>query len=183
MSTTPHDPAPHAHAGRPEVTLSTRSGIAIRVRPVRPTDEADLRALLEHITSDDLRFRFLSAVPHVGDAQIAAMLSVDHVTSENFLAFESDSGKLVATAMIAADAELSTAEVAISIHRDYKGKGIGWSLLDYTAKCARERGIGKLQSIESHDNRAAIELEREMGFTTRPYPGDPTLTLVEISLK
>jgi len=75
-----------------------------------------------------------------------------------------------------------TAEVAVSVHRDRKAQGIGWSLLRHVAQIAPAKGILRLQSIESRDNHAAIEVERELGFTGRAYPGDPTLILVEADL-
>jgi hypothetical protein len=43
---------------------------------------------------------------------------------------------------------------------------------------AAARGIGTLESIEFRDNGEAIGLEREMGFTAAPYPGDATLVLL-----
>src|SRR3546814_13177900 len=65
-----------------------------------------------------------------------------------------------------------TAEVAVSVHRDWKAQGIGWSLLRHAAQIARATGISRLQSIESRDNHAAIEVERDLGFTARACPGD-----------
>jgi hypothetical protein len=43
-------------------------------------------------------------------------------------------------------------------------------------------GVKTLQAIELPDNRTAIRVELDMGFTSRPYPGDATLTLLEKSL-
>ncbi|TJW71389.1 MAG: GNAT family N-acetyltransferase, partial [Mesorhizobium sp.] len=37
--------------------------------------------------------------------------------------------------------------------------------------------------IENRENQAAIELEREMGFTVAAYPDDPTLVLVRRDLR
>ncbi|AOH87295.1 hypothetical protein AWL63_23075 (plasmid) [Sphingomonas panacis] len=162
--------------------LATRSGLQLHVRPAVAADEARLEALFEGVTLEDLRFRFLSAVQHVGHDQIAAMLRVDHVGSETFVAFEPESDNLVATAMLAADPTLATAEVAISVHRNYKGRGIGWALLKHVAGIARAKGIGRLQAIESRENHAAIDLEREMGFTAHACPGEPTLLMVEAVL-
>jgi hypothetical protein len=42
--------------------------------------------------------------------------------------------------------------------------------------------VQTLQAIESSTDRSAIQVERDMGFTARPYPGDATLTLLEKSL-
>ena len=181
MSATATDALPTA--ALPTATLlTTGSGLALRVRPATAADEPALAALFADITPEDLRFRFLSAVRQVGHEQIAAMLRGDHDLSETFLAFEQDGGMLVATAMVAADGGRATAEVAISVHRDFKGRGIGWGLLTHVVDFARAHGFARLQSIESRDNRAAIDLECEMGFTARPYPDDATLTLIEFDL-
>lgn len=39
-----------------------------------------------------------------------------------------------------------------------------------------------MESIESRENRAAIEVERDMGFTVKMDPDDPTLVLVQRKL-
>lgn len=161
------------------VTLRTRSGQELLVRPAEPSDEAVLAAFFDAVSDEDRRFRFLSAVQHVGRDQLEHMTHGDHEHSENFLAFDPAGGALLASAMLAADAAMEVAEVAISIRADHRGQGIGWSLLEYVAGQARSRGIKCLQCIESRENHAAIELEREMGFTAAPFEGDPTLIVLE----
>ncbi|MGD9811641.1 MAG: N-acetyltransferase family protein [Sphingobium sp.] len=161
--------------------LVTRSGYRFHVRTAQEGDEAALDAFFTHVSPDDLRFRFLTAVGHVPHGTIEAMTHVDHRKTENFLAVDDD-GDVVGSAMIGADDNLEVAEVAISIHEDFRGRGIGWTLLDHVAAYARGRGFAKLQCIESRDNHAAIELEREMGFTARACPGEPGLVLVEAQL-
>lgn len=162
--------------------LQSRTGFRFHVRPVGPDDEAALAEFFCHVTFDDLRFRFLSGVNVVSHGQLAAMIDVDHRQKENFLAFDSDGVRIIATAMLACDPGLTVGEVAISIRPDFKGRGVSWKLLKHVADFAEELGVAKLQSIESRDNHAAIELERDMGFTARPYPGDATLMLVERKL-
>ncbi len=161
-----------------ERDLVTRSGYAFHVRPARDEDEQALDSFFSHVSPMDLRFRFLTSVAHVPQDTIAAMAHVDHRKTENFLAIDPD-GTVVGSAMVAADDKLEVAEVAVSIHEDYKGRGVGWMLLDHVAAYAKARGVRKLQCIESRDNHAAIELEREMGFTARACPGEPGLVLVE----
>ncbi|MDG2532518.1 GNAT family N-acetyltransferase [Sphingomonas sp. HITSZ_GF] len=159
------------------ITLTTRSGLAIEVRPAMPGDEAALRQLFESVSSDDRRFRFLTACDQLSNEQIAAMTQVDHWQTDSFLAFAD--GELVASAVLACDKPMVMAEVAISIRSDRKGQGIGWSLLDYITGEAARRGVKYLLSIESRENHQAIALEREMGFIARPVEGDSTLVLLE----
>lgn len=158
--------------------LTTRSGYVFRVRPADAGDEAGLSEFFTHVTREDLRFRFLSGIKEVGRDQIERMTHVDHRGTENFLAFDGLHGTMVATGMLAADPKLETAEVAIAIHKDFKHRGIGWTLLDHVTRFARSRGIKTIESMESRDNHQAIELEREMGFSLLPCNGDPSSVIV-----
>lgn len=174
-------------AGAPEPAksgsiLTTRSGFHFWVRPARAEDEAALGEFFTHVTQEDLRFRFLSAVPRVDHDLLAFLTDVDHDRTENFLAFEADASTVIATAMLAAAPGLGRAEVALSVRADYKRRGISWTLLEHVARAARAKGIRKLESIESRNHHEAIELEREMGFTAAGYPGDSTLVLLEADL-
>jgi GNAT superfamily N-acetyltransferase len=162
--------------------ITTRSGVQLNVRPAAPEDEALLEAFFGRVTPDDLRFRFLTPVRKLGHDMVAPLVGVDHTTTENFLAFAEDGETLVATAMIAAEPSLERAEVAIAVSADFKHKGVGWSLLQMVADYARARGIKAIESIEARDNREAIGLEQEMGFTVTSCPGDPTLVLVRKAL-
>ncbi len=84
--------------------------------------------------------------------------------------------------MVGANDDKSEAEVAIVVRSDYKHRGMSWTFLKYVIEQARQSGIKKLQSIESRQNHAAIELEKEMGFSARSCPGDATLMLLEFDL-
>ena len=157
--------------------LTTRSGVRLEVRPATPADEAALRTLFDTVSGEDRRFRFLTACDHLSDAQIAAMTRVDHWQTDSLLGYVD--GELVASAVLACDKAMTTAEVAISIRADRKGQGIGWALLDHLSDEAKRRGVKTLMSIESRENHDAISLEREMGFAARPVEGDSTLVVLE----
>ena len=179
MTPTLDQPSP-ASATQACETLSTWKGFAFTVRPAAPGDEARLAELFANVTRDDRRFRFLTGIDNVSRDFLERLTLVDHEQTEDYLAFDGE--RLIATAMLAADAAMERAEVAISIHADYKSRGVGWTLLDHVARAAAAKGIKLIESIESRDNVEAIALEKEMGFTATPYPGDPTLVLVQKTL-
>ncbi|MCG2841389.1 GNAT family N-acetyltransferase [Sandaracinobacter sp. RS1-74] len=159
------------------VRLVTRTGLEFEVRPATEADDALVKQLFRAVSPEDRRFRFLTAREELSDAQVEPITHVDHWRTESFLAFAD--GEAVATGMLACDKAMETGEVAISIREDRKGRGIGWTLLEFIAGEARRRGVKKLISIESRDNHSAIELEREMGFKARPLADDPTLVVLE----
>ncbi len=173
---------PHLPVESWSADLTTRSAYIFHVRPAAPSDEAALAAFFTHVAKEDLRFRFLSAIKTVGHDQLAALVTVDHRRTENFLAVESGTGLILATAMLAADAAMKNAEVAIAIRADAKHRGISWTLLDHVARFAVAKGIETLESIESRDNHAAIELERERGWTASACPGDPSAMILRRTL-
>jgi N-acetylglutamate synthase-like GNAT family acetyltransferase len=162
--------------------LTTRTGFQFHVRPAQPSDEPGLAEFFTHVTKEDLRFRFLTGIHEIGKERIAALVEVDHVRTENFLAFGQTGTPMIATAMLACDANLQRGEVAITIRDDYKHNGISWELLAHLARVAEAKGVKMLESIESRENHAAIDLEREMGFTVEADPDDPTLVIVRKKL-
>lgn len=163
--------------------LTSRSGFTFLVRQARDQDEAVLAEFFTHVTPEDLRFRFLSGAPRVTHDQLVAMTHVDHRQTENYLAFTGDGSVLVATAMLACDASLKEAEVAIAIRGDYKARGMGWELLRYVADVAAARGVSTIESIESRENHAAIEVEEDLGFKAKSVPGDPTVVRVSKTIR
>lgn len=146
--------------------LQTQSGLGIHIRPVVPADAELLTDFFRHVSAEDLRFRFLSAIREVGPERIAAMTQIDYRRTMTFLVFAGPA--LVATAMLAADPDLSRAEVAITVHQDYKQRGISWTLLEHVLRYAKAQGIKAVESVESSANRAALSLEHEMGFAAVP---------------
>lgn len=165
------------------VLLTTRTGIDLDVRTVRPSDEADLKAFFDRVADEDRRFRFLSAARHVSHEQLDPLVHTDHFRTESWLATNRASGEIVASALMACDGPLDTAEIAISICASHRGKGVGWTLLDFLSQQAQARGIRRVISIEDRANHAAIELEREKGFSPHPVEGDPALVMLEKSLR
>ncbi|WP_028054588.1 GNAT family N-acetyltransferase [Sinorhizobium medicae] len=163
--------------------LMTRTCVKIHVRPVRTADKPLLAEFFAHVTKEDLSFRYLAGLNEVGKERIAALTDVDHVRTENYLAFGESGDLLIATAMLACDPALERGEVAISIRSDYKNRGVGWELLGFLSKVAQAKGVKVLESIERRENRAAIEVEQQMGFTTVSDPDDPTVLLVRKELR
>ncbi|WFP65028.1 GNAT family N-acetyltransferase [Mesorhizobium sp. WSM4904] len=164
-----------------KTTLTTHTGFRFEVRRARPEDELLVAEFFTHVTSEDMRFRFLGAVKEVSHERLVAMTRSDDPHIHNFLAFSTD-GMLIAVATLASDPADRRGEVAICIRQDRKHLGVGWEFLSYIARYAEEHGIETIESIESRENRAAIEVERDMGFTVATYPDDPTLVLVQRKL-
>lgn len=162
--------------------LVTRDGVAIHVRPVRADDEALLAEFFKHVSPEDLRFRFLSGVSEVGHDKLAMMTRVDYRRTMTFLAFVTDPGTVIATAMLAAEPDRSKAEIALTTRADARKSGVSWTLFEHVLRYARAEKIAKIEAIEYADHDAAIRMEQELGFVIESDPEDPTLRIATRSL-
>lgn len=159
-------------------SIQTRAGIDLDIRHASPADEEELVAFFDQVSEEDRRFRFLAASEHVSHDQLEPLIHADHFRSESFVVCDHATGEIVASALLACDGPLDTAEIAVSVHQRYRGKGIGWAALDVLSAEAQARGVRRVISIESRENHAAIALEREKGFVAEPMDGDPTLVIL-----
>lgn len=157
--------------------LVTEQGLRFQVRPVRPDDEAAVADFFDHVSPEDLRFRFMSGLPKVRHEQITIMTRVDYLRTISFLAFNDDHHDIIAIAMLATDPDRSRAEIALTTRADMKGKGISWTLFEHVLRYAKSEGIGTVEAIECADHDAALRMERELGFTTIVDPDDPTIRI------
>jgi acetyltransferase len=162
--------------------LITRGRAQLRLRSATREDGPLLARFFSRLSPEDLRFRFLDSRKQPSAEEIVTMLEIDHRRGEHILAFDTSTGELIATLLLVADSGMESAEVTISVAADWKGQGIGWSLLRYASDLAHSRGIKKLRSVESRANHDALEVERALGFHAKPVEGDPGLVMVEADL-
>jgi acetyltransferase len=89
-----------------------------------------------------------------------------------YIAFAED-GTPVACCTLAEEQRGQSAEVTLSVRSDWKGRGVSWTLLEHVLACAAARGLRRVTSLESGDDREAINLQREMGFVARLHSAEP----------
>lgn len=157
--------------------LITRSGFHFHIRHAEPTDEAIVADFFKHVTPDDVRFRFLSGMKSVSHERLVEMTSAGDAKRVNFLAFSSDQ-TLLAVAMLAVGRDPQRGEVALTIREDYKHQGISWEMLAHICRYAERHDFKSIESLESRENHAAIELERDMAFHAHDDQDDPTIVVL-----
>jgi acetyltransferase len=143
-------------------------GVRVTVRPIRPEDEAAHHDLVEAMTPDDLRLRFFGAVGSFDHSQLARMTQIDYdremaliatVTSEEGLS------RTLGVVRAVADPDNETAEFAVAVRSDQKGRRLGQLLMDRIIRYARARGTHWLVGEALRENVAMISLAKACGFT------------------
>lgn len=119
----------------------------------------------------------------IDDWSLNAMTRIDDPHTIDFLAFAIDRPEeVIASAMLVANANFDTAEVALVISPVTKSRGISWTLLDHVSDYAAAHGVRTLRANHCGPDSRATALEREAGFRLRRDPDDLTVIVAEKQL-
>ena len=80
------------------------------------------------------------------------------------------------------DPDRASAEFAVLVGSDMKGKGLGSLLMKKIIRYCREQGIGELVGDMLATNRRMLALARGLGFEVRPGE-DPQVVRGRLALK
>ena len=143
-------------------------GLRITVRPIRPEDEAAHHDFVEAMTPDDLRLRFFGAVGSFDHSQLARMTQIDYDREMALIATvpcEEGFTRTLGVVRAVADPDNETAEFAVAIRSDQKGRHLGTLLMEKIIVYARSRGTHWLVGEALRENGPMIALARASGFT------------------
>jgi len=153
-----------------------RDGSVVDLRPVQPEDEPLLQDLALHMTPEDMRLRFFTPMRGLSHELAARLTQVDYDREMALLAIRG--GDALGVAHFFADPDRLRAEYAIALRTDWKGRGLGYALMNRLIEIAREWGIGELVGEVLTENQPMLAMCRELGFATRPGPDDTTVVRV-----
>jgi acetyltransferase len=143
------------------------AGARITVRPIRPEDEAAHKALVAAMTPEDLRLRFFGAVRGFDHSQLARMTQIDYDREMALIAEapdESGGTRTLGVVRAIADPDNETAEFAVAVRSDSKGKRLGMLLMTRIMAYSRARGTRWLIGEALRENSSMIGLARRCGF-------------------
>lgn len=71
----------------------------------------------------------------------------------------------------------------MAVSDEWHNKGLATLLMGHLIKIARERGIGRMYSIDAADNAAMRDLATHMGFERRIDPDDAAQVIHTLNLR
>jgi acetyltransferase len=153
------------------------------VRPVRPEDEELVRGFLEHVKMEDLRLRFFAPIKDFGHAFVARLTQLDYARAMAFAAFDEETHELVGGVRLHADANYETAEYAVLLRSDLKGRGLGWQLMQLIIEYAKSEGIRRIEGQVLTENTVMLQMCRDLGFSVGfdPDGGDIMKVVLELA--
>jgi acetyltransferase len=177
----------HRFAIRPypkewERTVRLRDSNNVIVRPVRPEDEPLYPPFLEKVTAEDLRLRFFAPVKDFSHTFIARFTQIDYARAMAFVAIDKANGEMLGVGRLHILSHSDTAEYAVLVRSDLKGRGLGWMLMEMLIEYARAEGISALQGEVLAENATMLRMCAELGFDIAQSPTDSNIRLVKLPI-
>ena len=153
----------------------------LAIRPIRPTDEAAEADFFAHLTPEDVRFRFFSALKQLPPKLLFRLTHIDYVAEMAFIA-EQASGGIVGVARLVRDPDATNGEYAVAIRPDMKGHGLANHLMARLLDWGRGQGMTHVHAMILADNGPMIAFARKLGGRLKRDPQDSSVVRAEMSL-
>jgi acetyltransferase len=142
----------------------------IRLRPLQAADRALLEDLCRRTEAHDLQMRFFSGLRSLPPSLLDELMRTDPDRRITLVAIGAAGGgqpEMLAVARAHASAD-GTAELALLVRSDLKGKGLGSLLLDRLIARCRSRGLRGLTAVVLPENTRMLRLAGRFGFRREP---------------
>jgi acetyltransferase len=154
----------------------------MRIRPIRPEDEALYQEFFAAVKGDDRRLRFFGAGLDLSHGLLARLTQIDYAREMAFVAIAQAAGALLGVVRFVADPDYTRGEYAIMVRSDLKGRGLGWRLMQCLIDYARSEGLEELYGSVLAENSTMLQMCRELGFSIEAEPGDASVRRVVLAL-
>ncbi len=157
------------YPGENEYRITTRGGLRIFIRPVKPEDSPMYANLFKELSPTSIYYRFFGILKELRPEMLARFTQIDYDREIALVAIDEDAEeeRMLGVARIIGDPDGAEGEFAVLIGDAWQGKGIGAGLLQKLLLIAEKRGFKVIHGIVLKENRNMIALGQKMGFMVR----------------
>jgi len=155
-----------------ETHRTTAKGVEILLRPVRISDEAQLREFFRQLSDDSMYRRFMSIRTDMPHERLQEFCAVDFSRHMVMLAIREAQDpdaqrpeEVIGIGQFFVEADQHMAEVGLVVRDDYQGRGVGHELLAYLTQIAKQRGLLGFTARVLMENRPMVHLFESRGYT------------------
>ena len=146
-----------------EAWRTTKSGLDIFMRALKPGDRALYKVFLESMSDQSVYLKFFRSIRPTDDF-VEKMVEVDYDRQMAILAFkgEGETEEILGMGRYIMNKDDGTAEVYFGVRDDYQNRGIGKELLRHLVAVGRKRGLKGFTAQVMVDNRRMLHLFRSL---------------------
>lgn len=143
-----------------------KGDIPVRFRPIKPSDEEEMRRLFYRFSDKTIYFRYFTPVQTMPHAKMQQYVNIDYnkIMSVVGLAGEPGEEHIIAEARYGLEPMGHFAEVAFVVEEKFQGRGIATYLLKMLMRIAKERGIRGFTAEVLTSNKGMMRVFEKIGL-------------------
>jgi len=159
-------------------------GRRVTIRPIRPTDVAMEADFVRRLSSLTKHYRFFGGVNELPAAEVSRLCNVDGCQSVAFVATvqEGEREVEIGVCRYAPAAKSDAREMAVTIADQWQHSELARVLVQHLIGSAKRHGVRELYAIELSDNRAMLDIAKELNMSAARNPADATQVIYSLSL-
>ncbi|GAB4464723.1 MAG: hypothetical protein OHK0044_02550 [Burkholderiaceae bacterium] len=161
-----------------------RDGRSVTLRAVRPEDAGEIVQAFERLSPEARYLRFMQHKRELDPQALAR--GVNPVPGREFALVATvpapDGYDIVGAARYVAAKERRTCEFSITVADDWRGVGLGTTLMRRLLRRAKRDGYRAIEGFVLADNLPMLALARHLGFAAVPVPDDATVCVARRAL-
>jgi len=141
----------------------------VHFRPILPTDERLIQDLYYTLSDDDRIFRFFRQKKYFLHPEMTKETIVDF---EHLMVIVGVIGaigheKIIASSSYEKDSLTNMGEIAFTVQKEWRNKGLTKFMLHYLIRIAKEKGLDGFQGAIVWDNKAMVHIIKECGYVIK----------------
>lgn len=161
--------------------LKLKDKTQVTVRPIRPED-ADMQQAFVRNLSDESRYnRYLSSIKQLSQNILVRFTQLDYDREMALVMIHEgkEQHEMLGVARYSTDPDFEVCEFALEVADHWQRRGVGPILMNKLFDAAREQGLKTMRGEVLSANTSMQKLMKNLGFTIKKDPEDPSLSLVE----
>jgi acyl-CoA hydrolase/GNAT superfamily N-acetyltransferase len=148
-----------------EKRVTLKDGTELLLRPIKPTDERLEQDLLYSLSDQSVYLRFFSLMSAFPHERVQYYTTVDYDEHMAIVVIVESNGEeqMIGVGRYIKEKDSDLAELALLVHDDWQGKGVGTMMHDYLEQIARSHNIGGFKGEVLEQNKRALHLFTRLG--------------------
>ena len=159
-----------------ETLWKLRDGRTVVLRPIKPEDEPLWLEMFQSFSEESIRYRFFQIIKDTPHEVRVRYCNIDYDREIAIVAELSEEGrrKILGVVRLIVEPDGRSGEIAFIVADPWQGLGLGTRMIEYVIEICKDKGLETIYGIMLPDNRRAIRVMKDMGFTIE-YRDDDTV--------
>ncbi|WP_027369528.1 bifunctional acetyl-CoA hydrolase/transferase family protein/GNAT family N-acetyltransferase [Desulfovermiculus halophilus] len=166
----------------------------IRFRPIKPSDEDEMRRLFYRFSDEAVYYRYFTPVKAMPHSRMQEYVNIDYQTTMSVVGVVGPKGEghIVAEGRYVKYPDSAWADLAFLVDEEYQGLGVATYLFQLLVRVAKDRCLqgftadvlvgnkGMLRVFEKGSSKAEVHMEGGVYSVRIPFEGNPVCSLEEL---